>query len=153
MSSALDQLRAKYQEIAARETVEIPLPHFAGDLVARYRLLDQRHDIAPILKRAEKLPEAERELAASADLLIAACVGLIARQPDDSMEELVDGQGEPIVYDHRLADGLGIEAQNPRQLLHHLFHDGPALIGHARRLQLWMSDTSLDVGQTFLGEA
>ncbi len=152
-SSLMEQLRLKRAEAAARTTVDLPVPGYVGELLARYRLLDPLVEGRQIGDRVVKQfeHEEERQFYAFADTLIAACVGLFLRGPDGELEPLLGSSGEPVGYDAELAKGLGLEAQTAREVLLAVFADNKvAVTEQAVRLNRWMADPSKGA---LLGEA
>lgn len=153
-SSLLEQLREKRRAAAAAKTIDLPIPGYDGDLIARYRLLDVLVDGKQLGEkiRREFTSQTERTFYGALDTLITACEGLYIRnQASGELEPLdPDGQG-PVCYDHRLAEGLELEASTARETLKALFNgEEVRILTHADQLGRWMADPASAVT---LGEA
>jgi len=158
--SLMDQLRRRYRELGEATDVDIPIPGFKGELWGKYRLLGSE-ELDKIGKRVQRQysGSAERLLFASADAILAACLGMYVPDPEDE-DKLIpldpEKTGTPIGYDERLIQFLELEVPNPpsaRAILFQLFLDNDvALVGHYSSLSRWMADTTTNVNEEFLGE-
>lgn len=156
--SILDVLRARRAETAAHETVDLAVPGYKGDLVARYHLIGDARDLDKIGQNVRKgfRTDIDRIVNTSIDLLIEACNGLYGKSPDSGELVSLADTGDPVCYDARCAEmfGIDINPQSPaRSILRGMFFGNEnAIIEHAQLLQRWMADTSVEVDET-LGEA
>ena len=141
----MEQLRRKRAEAASHTTVDLAVPGYKGDIVARYQLIDVLVEGKEIQERLQRQFEKDddRMHFGMIDTLIAACTGLYFRNDEGQLEPIdPDGQG-PAQYDHRLAAAFGYEAESARDALVKLFNgNNLAIRAHALRLSEWMADPS-----------
>lgn len=154
-NSILASLREKRAKAATNKTVDIAIPGYRGDLVARYHLLDPLVEGKVIGERMKReFPDDEDKMTyyALVDTLIAACDGLYLRNTEGVLEAIdPEGDGDACCYDSRLAAGLGIESDSARKTLLAVFNGNKvAVTQHSMRLQQWMADPSKNLS---LGEA
>jgi hypothetical protein len=155
--SVMQRLREKRKSISERNEIDIDIPGYDGELVARYRLMEG-HEFELIGKKVRRQfkSTADRLTYGSADTLIAACVNILIRGADDRLYplgDLIGLPGEPIRYDDRLAEFLKFEANSARDVILGVFANNElALAQHQVKFARWTSDTSKDVSEDFLGE-
>jgi hypothetical protein len=156
--SLLDSLRQKHQRIV--ESLEggyFDLPGFDGDLVAKYRVLNVRGDIASISNRVAKQTKKELEqvLFAGLDLLARACEEIFVIKDNKRVPfALALGPEEPPVrYDRRLAELLNLEPadDSSRSVILAIWgQNEPMIMEHVQEVSRWMSDTTKKADETFL---
>lgn len=143
--SLIEQLRRKRAEAASHTTVDLAVPGYKGDIVARYRLIDLLVEGKEIQDRMQRQFEKDddRMQFGMIDTLIAACIGIYFRNEEGQLEPVdPDGNG-PALYDDRLAVAFGYEAESARDSLVKLFNgNNLAIRAHALRLSEWMADPS-----------
>lgn len=157
--SRLDALKARRAELGEERHLDLDVPGYGGDLVARYRV-PPAGELDRVAKRISKLPEGERLLAATISQVILACDSMWIRV-NGELEPLDPNDTLPVRYDHRLAEALGIEITaktTAAEVVKSVFVSGTglnvaALSAHASQLGEWMIDTSRDVDEDFLGES
>lgn len=162
-ATLMGRLRAQRQTIADRTSVEIRIRGYDDpQLVPRYRLLlpPELEVIGQNVRRAHK-GDSARLLAASINILVAACEGFFIREiGSDDLVPLDPGDGnpDPVKFDLRLAEALGIPLPDEpvaRDIVRGVFggekHD-VELVEYGQMLQRWMADTSIDVNRELLGE-
>lgn len=167
--SVLGRLRARREDLAQDHHLDLDIPGYDGDLVARYRPLTagEQARIAAKVERADRLAgndeqAAEAQLRTALDTIIAACVEILARQ-DGKLVPLADvmGSGVPVRYDQQLADALGITgADSARAVVRGVFpRDSHGEVvpqpvnRHANEVAAWMARIGSDVDGDLLGEA
>lgn len=160
----VDQLAAKRKVISETKETFIPVPGYDQQpplLLARYRLLD-----GPELSRlGDKISREvkgrwERQIYASIETFIAACVGFYIDKGDGKPVPMVH-DGSPVTgYTVALAEALQYRDEIPdgpdhvvaRAVAFGLFvNNDVAISEHAFRLNRWFSNTSIDVSQDLLG--
>jgi len=145
--------RAKKKE---RQTCDIDLPGYSGELVVRYRLMDgaELEVIGKKVTRQSK-SQAARLVNGSCDTLIAACEGFYLRRDNDELDPLFL-EDSIAKYDQRLARFLQFEAESAREVVLGVFGGNDMeVIQHQMKYAAWMSDTSRDPNDPVgpLGEA
>ena len=167
--SVLGRLRARRDDLAADHRLDLDIPGYDGDLVARYRPLTagEQTRLAGKVERAERIAgnenqEGEAQLRTAMDTIIAACVEILARQ-DGQLVPLaaIIGSNVPVRYDEQLAEALGItDAGSARAVLRGVFPRDKAgdvlpqpVSRHANEVALWMTRIGSDADGDLLGEA
>lgn len=80
--SLKDRLAARREELRRDRVIDLPVPGYESDLVARYAPLDY-HVLRRIGIRSENEPdEIQGEINVAADVLVNACVGLFEKTAD-----------------------------------------------------------------------
>lgn len=155
-ASIRDRLVRDRQKKKERQTCDIDLPGYGGELVARYRIMDtaELEVIGKKVTRQSK-SQAARLTNGSCDTLIAACEGIYLRNDNDELNplELEDGIAK---YDQRLARYLQFEAESAREVILGVFGGNDMeVIQHQVKYAAWLSDTSRDPNDPVgpLGEA
>jgi len=156
--SLLGALREKRREISENKETFITIPGYDSGppvLMANYRLVEGP-EIDRIARkvRQETRDNWQRQVLAAVDLLIAACQGMYVDLDDGNGPVPMTLKGDPIPgFTNELAIALEFDAQTARQVLFGLFADNDvAIMSHSARLGAWMSDTSRNVDEDFLGE-
>jgi hypothetical protein len=155
----MEALRKTHAEMIDTETVDLDIPNYKGQLVARYRILtnEELEKIAKKIRRTfrgQKDRQAEMVLALAEDGLIASCVGIFYRDEDSQLQQL-KADGFPIVYDHNLSEFLGLDAQSARDVVLEVFGGSirdMAVVDHYMRIIRWMRDSGADVTGELMGE-
>ena len=147
--SVIDRVRARRDERIADEHLDLPVPTWGGELVARFTVVD-----TDVLERITKrLQAGKADPGADADFLVAACTGVFVRE-DDGPLEAVTHDGQPVAFDKRLAVVLGIDAERAREVVDYLVKGNRLALGSlAVRVLNWMQDTSVEVEGQIVGEA
>ncbi len=155
-ASILDRLREKRRADGDAQTFDLPIAGWGGEIVARYRLLDPLVELKEILDRARRSfpddPESQN-FWGQVDAMIAACVGLYARDDDGRLVPLTIGEGgEPARYTVELAEELEVATPDmkARDVVVGVFKGNKMALGaHAGSLLMRMSDPE---GTLRLGE-
>lgn len=148
MSSVRDRLRKQRSEVQKRDTCDIDLPGYSGELVARYKMMGAQ-ELEVIGKKIQRQmkTQADRLLYGSMDTLIAACEGFFLRidgQDGDVLHPLTV-ENEPVKYDENLAKFLEFPATSAREVLRGVFADNEmAIVQHAAKHSRWMADPTSD---------
>lgn len=157
--SIMEQLRKTHAEMVDNETVDLDIPNYKGQLVAKYRILsnEELEKIAKRIRRAfkgQRDRQADMVLAMAEDGLIASCVGMFFRNEDGELLPLL-ADGFPMVYDNNLAEFLNLDVTNARDTVLYVF-GGPtrdmAVVDHYMRIIRWMRDSGADVTGELMGE-
>lgn len=154
-NSMMGELRRRHAELAEAKTLDLPVPGYNDTLVARYRVLDIKGELDHLQAKVahEFRSIGEQGVYGTIDALIMACEGMYYNNGSE-LKPLSEGIGPdepPVLYDDRLADFLGFEAQSARETVLETFgRNEPALIEHGRQLSVWMQNTSRTVMEGFL---
>jgi hypothetical protein len=157
--SIMEQLRKTHAEMVEHETVDLDIPNYKGQLVARYRVLSNE-ELEKIAKRIRRTFKGQRDrqadmvLALAEDGLIASCIGLYFRDEEGELQQLM-ADGFPIVYDHNLVEFLNLEADNARDTVLATFGGSirdMSIVDHYMRIIRWMRDSGADVTGELMGE-
>jgi hypothetical protein len=144
--SQLDRLKERRRRAREeREPLDLDIPGYGGELVARYRVLSFE-EMEKLQDRGGKMARAadiEVELKITMDTIAAACVGIFLRE-DGKLRPLneVDAKfgDEPVRYDERLAEAVGVDSEGKvRILIRRMFPTELSIIGHLQRVSNWMS--------------
>jgi hypothetical protein len=150
-----DRLRLRYQQLQSDQVKDFDIPGYGGELVGRYKPLDEK-DLKDSLRKLARIGEEDRQIIAALDLLIDSNVEMFFRGDDGKLVSLSE-DGSPVSYDQELAAVLGFEADKRRVVVKKVFTVGeefnvPSLISHAQDVGAWMTDVSQEVGSTLEGE-
>lgn len=157
--SLLDSLRARRQAIAAEQTIDLFVPGYHGMLALRCGAITGQTQ-SRITERHTRSKAGDRDVSLNADLLIAACLDVVARaDADDDWKSLgeYDGQGA-VRIDERLVAILGLTpgARTARATLRALFALAPspdlAITSLTSDYTEWAAAVNEDVDETFSGE-
>lgn len=153
--SRADELRAGRAERKRTGPKPLELVVPGGDAVIIYKPLH--------LSQIRRAAGRGSGLMASTDLLIAACKRIDLRDPETGERwpaaEDTDRPADPVRFDGRLAELLGLDGDTPADILLALFeHSDRAIVGQARRLDAWSGGEDLDAAppeelEERLGEA
>jgi hypothetical protein len=144
----LDSLKEKRRKVRTkRDPLKLEIPEYGADLVAAYRVLDFE-ELKKLREKGEEMAAANdprAELKVNCDTIAAACVGFYTLAEDDSeipLNETEESFGdEPIVYDSRLAEALGVETKLVRELILAIFPTDLSVIAHVAQISRWMEST------------
>lgn len=159
-NSMMSRLREQHQKLASATTIDIDLPGFNGELVAKYRLLDVTHELQKIgqrvLREFSNNP-GEQALYGAIDSMVMACEGLFFRNADGELSPLSESIGPeepPIKYDTRLLEFLGLPPEDTARgtVLALFARNEPLIVSHGQQLARWMRDTTKGVQSDFLTE-
>lgn len=160
--NVLEALAAKRVELEKNKETFIPIPGYDRSppiLMARYRLLSGP-DFEGIAQRVQKQfrDRWERSLYAAIDTMLAACSGIFVDTGDGQPKPLTWKGGQVIAgFNPDLANALGFadkmdEGQTHRSVVMALFGGNEVMIGtHSVQLNRWMSNTTVEIDQDFLG--
>lgn len=147
--SLLDRVRARRDERLADEHLDLPVPTWDGDLVARYRVV-QGEVWERITKR---LQSGKSDPNTDADFLVAACSSVLLRDEDGRLQP-IEHEGREVGFDKGLASVLGLEVERAREVVAFLVGDNPVALGLlSAKVVGWMQDTSAEVEGQIVGEA
>lgn len=150
-SSMLGKLRQRREQLSQdREPLELPIPGYNGDLVAKYRVLPWQ-EIRLAAEKADRDKSPLSELMAACDMLIKSCVGMYV-QGNDGLEPIDADAAAPVGYDARLAGLLGYEAETAREVIRRLFNNDLALAAHHADVAEWWQSTGQEDEERFVGE-
>lgn len=164
--SIQDRLRAKRQHIADTHETYIQLPGFEeAGLQVKYRLLD-REDVKRIAKNIQgsngkqRMDRADFQMLLLMDTIINATEGFYTQEPqDEGPQPLMESDDEtsPQITTwtqmSKFMDPEGVGEDRQRAALQFCFAGNEFAIGqHGINVQRWMTNTNLDVNETFLGE-
>lgn len=151
-ASVLEALKAQRAVIAEQHTFDVAIPGWNDLLVLRLgAITGQQH--AKIIERA-----ARTSRSIDTDFLTAAFREVLGRdKPDGELTLLVDGDGDPVGLDKRLAAMLDLgEVQSARDVLVALFsgaNSPPTAIANVSNDWLqWARSAGDDVDEAYLGE-
>jgi hypothetical protein len=144
--SPLAQLARRRAEIAEQQILELSVPRWENPTITvKYRPIEHE-EIRKVLKAAEKSRPGESKsdalLNGNADLLIKACIGVEAHNPDETWNG----------FDHELGESLGVEVQTARAACRALFITDGDMLMHARKLGEFSGFVDQDVDDEFEGE-
>jgi len=155
--SVLDLLRQKREESAAATTVDLPVPGYNNSppvLYIRYQLID-----GPTIDRIGRKVTRQtkdrwsRQILSAIDTMIESIVGFYVDMEDGSERKPLTVHGEHITtFGPELQEALGFEADNARNTVRELFgQNDVALAGHNIALSRWMTNTTAEIDEEFLG--
>lgn len=159
--SLLDELRARRKSFfEGRDYVELPIPGYGGQMVARYRRIEWEV-VNELVNRAQADASPRADLEAAADLLVRACEGIMVREEgSDGLVPLnrrvAEFGDEPVRYDIRLAetfklDPLKIGGESPRArlIIQEVIPDDFALMAHQAKFVEWLAGVSGEASADF----
>lgn len=150
--SALANIRAKRQELAAKKTLTLAVPGYDGLVLVRYNLVDEQE----LEKYTKRMGQGNvSELNASMDLLVTACKEILVKQDIDAEEEPIE-LGETTTFKtgnlHKL---IGGHADSARKEVAGLFApDGaqPFAAGqHALAIVNWLQGDEGQIDSELMG--
>jgi hypothetical protein len=159
-ASHFERLKTRRERIGSEKTRDFIIPGYAGELLARYRLLEWQ-TIRNVIKRMEKSKGIGdiRELYAQCDTLIIACEGLYykdfsgGKNGSGELKPLMDDHDNHLRYDIDLARMMEFEATTARQVVLLLFKNDLAIAAHHGEVVEWMQGASPEADEEFLGES
>lgn len=154
LPSVLSGLRASRAKIGANaKPVDIQVPGYEGQLIARFRWVPAPELTATSKSIAAIKNPTQQQLAAAADALVA-CNDEILVKVDGKLESL-QHQGESVSFNNGsgLLVALGLPpVTNARDCVFAVFGNDYALADVALRLMTWLEDTTRQVDEEHLGE-
>lgn len=148
----LARLRAMREVALADRTLDLPVPGYHGELVARFGPLpevDWRRFVKQANTDTSETVDAER------DLLIKACREILVRHDDGTLGPIGSPDEPPVRFDERLGPLLGYEATTAREALLGLVgapQAQAAVSTMAGALVTWLSGARDEATETALGE-
>lgn len=157
-TSIVGRLREKRRQGAEKQTIDLPVPGYDGELVVRYRLLDplvegkELGDRVGGEFRGASL-DAERGYYLAVDTLISACIALFAKVAGKLVPLAGEGTVTSFEDTHDLAEMLGFEPlDTTRKTVEAVFIGNKVAVnGQAMHLNLWMLDPSRDLDAGLFG--
>lgn len=154
----LDALSAQREETAAIRECFVPIPGYSRSgmtLLAQYHLIEG-DELAAIGKKVSreyrKTQTYERNLYASIDTMIEACIGLWVDRNGEKIQ-LKNGPNLITGYTTDAAEALKVSGESARLCLLGLFNSNVVAIQqHSTMLGRWMGDTSIDTMAEFFDE-
>lgn len=143
-NSVVSRLRELRESFGSDDTIDLPVPGYRGELIARYAPLawEVVRAIALRGERSKRDPNIGPTLAA--DGLANAIVGFFFRDTIDPDADLtaVTWQGDPVTaYDPALASVLGLkDAETTREIVKATFPDEFALVAHYGTFMEWQAE-------------
>jgi hypothetical protein len=145
LNSLKGTLAKRREEIASELFLELEVPRWQDPtIVIRYQLVP--HEIVSRAQRSlekAKGNRGEAELNANKDLLIKACVGIVAKSPDDEWT----GFG-----DETLAESLGVATPSARAVCGALFYSDGDIFSHASAVIEFCGYKNAEVETDLAGE-
>ena len=152
-TTPLEWLRARHEALTADRTLDMDVPGYRGRLVLRFGPVPWA-----VTGRLQKLlagkdPDGRALLLANADMLIAACREVLARN-DAGVLEPIDPTGEPCRIEPRLAELFGRETDvSARDTLLWLFDNDFGVSAMAAEVLEWTRTAGDDAADEFMGES
>jgi hypothetical protein len=156
-------LRERWQDIAQAKTIDLAIPQVPDNVLrVRYGALpsEELDKLAKKISRQQQRSGTSGAIAMNADFLIRACQAIlvpVSADEDAPMDVLVDDDGDPIVFDTRLARFLGFEdeVESAREVVYVLFSKAPqpdvAIGTHVQRVSNWMQGIHTEASEDLLG--
>jgi hypothetical protein len=145
LNSLKGTLAKRREEIASELFLELEVPRWQDPTIAiRYQLVP--HEIVSRAQRSlekAKGNRGEAELNANKDLLIKACVGIVAHNPDEEWT----GFG-----DEALAESLGVATPSARSVCSALFYSDGDIFSHASAVIEFCGYKNAEVETDLAGE-
>ena len=151
--SIVDLLQADMQELAETKEAYIPVKGYERvGLQVCYHLPDRGKELDQIARKVQRevKDNYNRNITIAIDTMIHLCSGLYV-QPAGVTERVMldlDHTGEPVMFDEKLAEMLGIESQvsTAREVVRKLFGNNEMMIiSHAEKLNRWLQNTKADL--------
>lgn len=136
-NSILGRLRARRDEIAAAQFIDLPVPRWEDPVLkARYRPLEHEVIRKGFQTQRKAKDKAAAEVNTNADLLIAACMGVYAEEDGKQMSLNPNGPDEEwTTFDPDLAASLGLpENATARQVVRAVYFTDGDVIATGRRI-------------------
>jgi hypothetical protein len=145
LNSLKGALAKRREEIASELFLELEVPRWENPtIVVRYQLVP--HEIVSRAQRSlekAKGNRGEAELNANKDLLIKACVGIVAKDPSEEWT----GFG-----DEDLAESLGVTAANARAVCGALFYSDGDIFSHTQAVIEFCGYKNAEIESDIAGE-
>jgi hypothetical protein len=142
--SLLDKIREQRHDTAAESTIDLPIPGWDFELVARYHAIDplvEGKDIQERVRRQFRGDQVAQEFWTLIDTMIAACDGLYGRETDGVLKPVSTDGDRPVRFGSELAAALDLPDASARDVVIGVFlGNKSAARGHGLRLQLWLVD-------------
>ncbi len=157
-ASIWEALRERRERLAADRHFDLEVPGAGGMLMLRLGPISGKKQ-AQLTDRLQKSQSPERDFNLNADYLLSATQGLLGReQASGPWEELVGEDGEPLRFDHRLAEKLSLpEGTTSRELVRYVFGFAPspevALAMACGQYLAWAGAVGVELDEEYLGEA
>lgn len=155
--SILGQLRDRRESIRASQTLDLQVPRWDDpEIIVQYQPLE--HEVIRRAQTAlEKAPKGKRgqaEVDGNVDLLVRACVAVVARIDEQEYSlRPGDPKGEPTTFDPDLAQNLGMhEGATARQVVKYLFITDGDIISAAQELIRWSGYRETEADEHIVGE-
>lgn len=154
LPNVLDGLAKMRAQIGANaKPVDIAIPGYDGQLIARFKWVPAEDLAATAKSLAQIKNPTKQQLAAAADALVA-CNEEILVKVDGKLESLLH-EGEPVTFSY--GTGLLLALKLPpvasaRDCVFAVFGNDYALADVATRLLTWLEDTTRQVDEEHLGE-
>lgn len=147
------RLRDRRENIAKERTIDLPIPGYDGELIARYQRVEY-----PVIRRIiekmqkQKAATGDRaDLYAMIDTIVAACKEILYKSEDGKLTRL--SPNGPVRFDRTLAEGLGFQAETARQIVLEVFNNELAIGAHHSDLMEWLQGEAKATDEEFLGES
>lgn len=158
----LQKLNEEREERVQDLHLDLPIPTWGGDLVARFDVMERNH--------VERFAKQKRSVEADCDFVIRSVRELYMRDEDKvfegqrmevnpdyvRIEHDVDGVAVPVKFDKMFAEALGKadELQSAREVLMFCVKDNALAIGGlAGKLVTWMQNTDAEIADSLAGES
>jgi hypothetical protein len=152
-ASIVDLLQEDMRELAETKEAYIPVKGYERvGLQVCYHLPDRGKELDEIARKVQRevKDNYNRNITIAIDTMIHLCSGLYV-QPAGVTERVMldlDHTGEPVMFDERLAEMMGIagEVSTARQVVRKLFgNNDMMIISHAEKLNRWLQNTKADL--------
>lgn len=147
--SVLARLRARREALAGEHHLDLDVPGYGGELVARYAPLRAGGltRLFPLISPDAPAPS----ISVVADELIAACRAVLIRD-DGKLGDIAPEYGS-LGFEQRLAAVFGFEAETAREVVVGVFGPDPHIEGHGMALVSWSTDASTSLDARVEGES
>lgn len=159
--SMKEAIRQQHKKLTDSQVVFMPLPDYEEFLTVQYRVLDVKGELNKLSRRvAREFPDqVEGQLYSTMDAMALSCVEIFAVRQDEKpvpLSKAIGPDAPPVRYNKALAEFMGwddlIENGTAREVILRLFADNePAIIAHGIQLNNWMTHTTRQVNDNFLG--
>lgn len=150
--SIVDLLKADLDDLASNKEAYIPiLGYEKTGLAVKYHLPETGKQLDAIARKVntETKDQYYRNLNTSIDTMIFLCDGLYVKPAGVEDYVMLDPQelGEPVRFDARMAEIVGISADSPARAVLRKIFDGNemAILNHTERLGRWLNNTKADL--------
>jgi hypothetical protein len=149
--SVQDRLRKAREEVQENTTIDLTIPGYGGELVARHRSVDFKEvrDWGREITKNYRDPD-EQQMRAAVDVIARTCTGIYLRPNGDN--ELYpldpDDSGVPCRFDERLSEFLGFTPESARStdVVRGVFGDRQLLIvAYQAKISRWLATANQEV--------